>query len=404
MRSTTLFPLALLAIATGCNPDEGVAPPLAPDVIAPTFAASADGQWAIADTGETGPGSTYAIFVPKAWNGTTIFYAHGFNDVTDPVALPVKEQTEAFRERLGALGYAVAYSSYSENGYALKDGMQRTHQLRGLFASVAGQPERSYLVGHSLGGGVALALAEKFGGQYDGVLPMCGVVGGTALQVEYIGHVRALFDFFYPGVLPGDAITMPEGLNLNRDILIPALMAMRANPTGAIMISQITQTRTPFTDAGEPITGILNALGFHARGINDLLDRTHGQNLFDNSATVYTGSPAVPAATLVSINDPVNGVDRFTATPAAENFLDKYFQPTGKLSIPVLTLHTTRDPAVPIAHETALASIVNAAGTSSLLRQRMINRFGHCTFTMNEMVTAVQDLDAWVRTGIAPAN
>ena len=402
MRTPTLLPLALLAIAAGCDATDGVAP-LDRTSVAPTFAAAADGPWAIADTGETGPGSTYAIFVPKTWNGSTIFYSHGFNDVTDPVALPVKEQTEAFRDRLGALGYAIAYSSYSENGYALKDGMQRTHQLRGLFTSVAGQPERSYLVGHSLGGGVALALAEKFGGQYDGALPMCGVVGGTQLQVEYIGHVRALFDFFYPNVLPGDAVSMPEGLNLNRDIIFPALMAMRANPTGAIMISQITQTQTPFTDAGEPVTGILNALGFHARGINDLLDRTHGQNLFDNSETVYTGSPAVPAWLLAAINAP-GGVDRFASTPAADAYVEKYFQPSGDLTIPVLTLHTSRDPAVPIAHERALFDIANAAGTTSMLRQRTINRFGHCSFTLDEMVTAVQDLATWVETGVAPVN
>lgn len=399
MRTNRLVPLAMLAIVAACNPDDGISP-TDRDVIAPTLAAAADGPWAIADTGETGPGSTYAIFVPKEWNGTTIFYSHGFNDVTDPVALPVKEQTEAFRDRLGALGFAVAYSSYSENGYALKDGMQRTHQLRGLFTAVAGQPERSYLVGHSLGGGVALALAEKFGGQYDGALPMCGVVGGTQLQVEYIGNVRALFDFFYPNVLPGDAVSMPAGLDLNRDIIIPALMAMRANPTGAIMISQITQTQTPFTDAREPITGILNALGFHARGINDLLDRTHGQNLFDNSETVYTGSPLV-APYLAAINA---GVERFESTPAADAYVEKYFQPTGNLTIPVLTLHSLRDPAVPIAHERALLDIVTAAGTTDMLLQRTNTNFGHCNFTMDEMVKAVQDLDAWVQTGIRPTS
>src|SRR5688572_26988332 len=85
MRTTKLFPLALVAIAAACATD-AVAPPTDPGQFAPTFAASADGIWSIADTGETGPGSRYAIFVPKAWNGTTIFYAHGFNDVTDPVA------------------------------------------------------------------------------------------------------------------------------------------------------------------------------------------------------------------------------------------------------------------------------------------------------------------------------
>ena len=46
------------------------------------------------------------------------------------------------------MGYAVALSSYSENGWAVKDAVIRTRQLIGIFTSKAGNPENVYVMGH----------------------------------------------------------------------------------------------------------------------------------------------------------------------------------------------------------------------------------------------------------------
>src|SRR5687767_3294365 len=85
--------------------------------------------WARVITGETGPGSMYQLYLPREWNGAAVFYAHGFRDVLEPVSLRNQDNLAAIRDQLGERGIAVAYSSYSENGYAEKDGVQRTHQL-----------------------------------------------------------------------------------------------------------------------------------------------------------------------------------------------------------------------------------------------------------------------------------
>jgi hypothetical protein len=57
---------------------------------------------------------------------------HGFRDVDSPVDL--RDQDEFFQARdiLGTLGYAFAFSSFDANGFVVKDGAQRTHQLNGL--------------------------------------------------------------------------------------------------------------------------------------------------------------------------------------------------------------------------------------------------------------------------------
>jgi pimeloyl-ACP methyl ester carboxylesterase len=64
-------------------------------------------------------------------------------------------------------------------------------------------------MGHSLGATAVQMLAERFPGQYDGALAMCGFVGGGVPEVEYLGDVRVLFDAYFPGVLPGNVLTVP---------------------------------------------------------------------------------------------------------------------------------------------------------------------------------------------------
>lgn len=159
----------------------------------------------------------YALYVPRAWNGTVVYYAHGIRNILlEPeVSLRDQDRYQAVRDALGALGYAFAYSSFDDNGYAEKDGAQRTHQLSGLFTSRFGVPQRSLLVGHSLGGLVALDLAQRFSNQYDGVAAFCSVAGGTQAELDHMVNTRLLFDIYYPGVLAGVFNQIPPGHNID---------------------------------------------------------------------------------------------------------------------------------------------------------------------------------------------
>jgi len=89
--------------------------------------------WARQITGQNQTGAMYAIFVPGNWNGDVVYYAHGIVPAGLPVALPTGDGFPDVRDALGGLGYAVAYSSFSENGWAAKDGEQTTHELRSIF-------------------------------------------------------------------------------------------------------------------------------------------------------------------------------------------------------------------------------------------------------------------------------
>jgi hypothetical protein len=205
-------------------------------------------------------------------------------------------------------------------------------------------------------------------------------------------------------VLQGDALTVPSSVDLNAQVVGPAVQAMTANPTGAGAIAQIMGamgTPIPFASGPQLVQSIVTALAFNYRVLPDLLDRTHGHSPFDNTTTVY-GSAALPPALLAHLNATV---DRFSSTPDAVNYLRHYYQPTGDIRIPVLTLSNRLDPVSAPFHEPSYAATVSAAGNAGKLSQRRsVNLYGHCVFTVGEQVRAFTDLAAWVETGVAPAS
>lgn len=393
--------LAIGVVLAGACQEFPVASPSTPPsrtalVAASGLRALTDPIWAAEFIEETGPGSSYALYLPHDWNGDLVVYAHGYVMPQLPVGLP---NITALRDALGASRYAVAYSSYSENGFDVKDGAQRTHQLRGLFTARFGRAEHTYIIGHSLGGAITLYLAEKYADQYSGALPMCGFLGGSAAEVNYIANVRILFNVFYPGVLPGTAALVPPELQWNTATQNAIAAAISANPTGAVVISQTNQTAVPVGSAAEVGPAIINALAFQIFGTNDLMARTHGHIPFENASIVYSSPNATLASALAFANE---RAERYSASRDAVNYLTKYFEPDGEIRIPTLTLHTTRDPVVPAWHEPMYAGKVAAAGMSANLVQRSVDRFGHCTFTGQETLQAFADLVAWAEHGIVP--
>ncbi|TMQ68751.1 MAG: hypothetical protein E6K78_00095 [Candidatus Eisenbacteria bacterium] len=345
--------------------------------------------------GTIGPGTQYSIDVPSEWNGDLILYAHGYTNPADSIHLPDIAQLKAL---LLGQGFAVAYSSFSENGYALKDGVQRTEQLRGIFVSKFGRPRRVFLIGSSLGGIIVLDLAETHPEHYAGALTVCGVLGGTRAELDYIGTLRVLFDaIFPPGLLPGTLYDVPPIADFNAQIAGPVVGAIQADPSRAGLLVALMGGRLPFANGNELVASILNGLGFQLQGANDLFDRTHSHSFFENTDVVYTGP--VPPPVLDHINATVA---RYSATPDAVNYLEHYYEPDGHLAIPFLAMATTRDPVVPIFHESIYQQRVAAAGASALLLQRLTDRYGHVNFTPAEIAANFRDLVVWVDTGVKP--
>ena len=390
MSARALLSASLLLLIGACSGgDSPVEPPAASDGLVPAPRA---GQ--VVD-GTTGPGSLYRFVVPPNWNGTLLVYAHGYVSPDAPVALP--EEAELFAALLGAQGVATAYSSFSENGWVVKDGTQRTHQLLGLFKSQFGTPDRVYIGGASMGGLIAIKLTERYPGTYLGALAACSVAGGTRENADYRANVRAVFDVLYPGVLPGDAAHLPAGTDIGAQIVLPAILAMNGDPSGALVIAGLDQTPVPYASAPELIESIVTALAGNA---GDLRDEalTNGKPYFDNTETLYSGA-LVPPLVLGLINATVG---RFEASPAVLAAFDHQYEPSGDLDIPMMMLSNVRDPVVPGFNQASYLAAVTAAGDADRLVQRTVPAYGHCVFTPQEIQAAFGDLVAWAEYGIKP--
>jgi pimeloyl-ACP methyl ester carboxylesterase len=339
--------------------------------------------------------SLYRLVRPANWNGRLVVYAHGFVPSNAPVALP--PEGSLLISLLAPQGFAVAYSSFSENGWALKDGTERTHQLLGIFSARFGRPARVYITGVSMGGLIAIKLSETYPNIYAGALPAGAVAAGPRRQFDYQANIWTLFDFLYPEALPSDAANVPEGIDVTHAVVLPALAAMEANPNGALAMAQIDQIPIPFETAEELVESILTALAYYAIEFTDLTNRTHGHGFFDNSDTQYTGT--LPPEQLQAINA---AIQRFAASADALSYLEHFYNPSGALRIPMLTLATSRDPVVPGFHQISYRNAVTAAGASDFLVQREIERYGHLTFTPEELGQAFNDLVLWVEFGVKP--
>ncbi|HEX6316791.1 MAG TPA: hypothetical protein VFZ73_18095, partial [Gemmatimonadaceae bacterium] len=206
-----------------------------------------------------------------------------------------------------------------------------------------------------------------------------------------------LFDFFYPGVLPGDAAMLPDGTDVTLDIILPALAAMTANPAPAFQLAAIDQAPVPWAAPDELLQSIAAALAGHAAGLADEL-LTNGKPYFDNQGTLYS-SPVLPAPLLQAINATVG---RFSASPSALAGLEHNYTPSGDLRIPMLMLSNVRDPVMPGFNQQSYASVVAANGAADLLVQRVVPTYGHCVFSPADIGTAVSDLVLWAQFGIKP--
>jgi pimeloyl-ACP methyl ester carboxylesterase len=353
--------------------------------------------------GAIGPGAFYEIDVPAAWNGDLVLYSHGILQASlRVVPSSAQEGYALLRSHLLSAGFAVAASSFSSAGWSLADVVRRTHQLNAIVASHVGPPMRTYLLGRSMGALAIIKLAEQHPGQYAGVLSMCGPLGGGIAELQYAGDARVSFDYYFPDVLPGTPFNAPPGTQFlspldpggPNPLFSKVFTALANDPTPVFYWA--TAARLPFSNPDELASSALYMVGFLLRYTNDFIERVDGKIPFDNQSVRYQVNNTSSSVLLNA------GVERFTADRAALNYYERDYTPTGQIDIPVVTLHTTRDPAVPISHEAMFAASVAAAGHSQWLVQRSVDRWGHCAFTAGEMQAAFTDLVGWVSSGHRP--
>lgn len=302
-------------------------------------------------------GGLYRIEIPEKWNGELVLWAHGYVATTGAGGTTLRVGNPPVRAHFIERGFAWAASSYQCNGYVAGQGLLDTVALLDEFTKVNGgkAPSRTYFFGGSMGGYAALLAMHEMPAAFDGALAICPAGPD-------------LLDFF------GQAATA-------------AAKATGLKPTAASLQDDLktlaTALGTPpaYTAAGRDAANQQIVASGGPRPFAE--DGLNARNQFFSNITL--GAPAL--------------------VPAAPQPAPSYREQLpfgGRISRPVLTMHTTGDLFVPIFVERTLNKAVTAANRKQYLVQRIYRAAGHCTFSDEEIRTAFEDLVIWVRNGTMP--
>jgi pimeloyl-ACP methyl ester carboxylesterase len=304
-------------------------------------------------------------------------FAHGYVPVGEPLnfynlTLPDGTSLPAVAQ---SLGYAFATTSYRQNGLAILEGVEDVQQLVNQF----GPARRVHVIGISEGGLVATLLAERSSDVFASAVAACAPVAGLKLQIDTFGDFRVLFDYFFPGVIPGTAIDVPPSVAAGfLTVYVPKItVALQTNPLRALELMRVS--RAPF-DPARPATLVqtaINRLSYNILGTQDATIKLGG-NPYGNRFKLYFGSSNDFRLNLL--------VQRFTASPTALNALEQY-ETSGDLRIPLVAPHTTGDDVVPFGHELIYLTRVDRSDRGVFLPIPVI-RYGHCNFTRDELLGA----------------
>lgn len=380
--------------------------------------------------------AAYSIEVPASWNGTLFLYSHGYAAPGGPNPAIAAPGIDAANWLLGH-HYAIAGSSYSSTGWALEDAFKDQIALLDFIAKRFGQPKRVIAWGHSLGGIITAGLVQLYPDRFAAAIPMCGVLsGGVATWNTELDGAFA----FETLLAPQSALALvnvadpPGNLQLALDIFKQATTTPAGQARLALLAAfgdlpgwfDPTQPEPAATDYAAQLAAqeswesrVDFPFAFKYRAE---LEKRAGGNPSWNVGVDYAHQLAISrdrnevAALYATAGLDLNAdlstlatAPRITADPKAVAYLDHNLSFDGRLSVPVLTMHTSGDGLVIPQNETAYADVVKAAGNQGLLRQVFVHRAGHCIFSDAETIAVAQvvlkrlDKGAWDDAALQPA-
>jgi pimeloyl-ACP methyl ester carboxylesterase len=334
-------------------------------------------------------GSIYRICMPASdYNGILVIWAHGFQDAGEPVAIPEEQlciNGFCIPEVVTGLGFAFATNSYSKTGLAIRQGQADVVDLVKIFAAAKGQPTKVYLVGASEGGIVTALNLEQHPDVFSAGLAACGPIGDFPYQINYFGDARATFEYFFPGLIPGDPFHPDPSLAASwGDYYNQVVRPVVFDPANRHKLDQwATVAKLPFEATnylGTVEQSVHDVLRYSVVNLNDAM-ATIGGFPFDNRSRWYIGSD----------NDLLLNifVQRASVDPRALAEMKAFYNTTGILKRPLISLHTVKDQQVPFLHEPIYA--LKTLFSGSLFTRHIgfpVDRFGHCNFTQDEALTA----------------
>jgi alpha-beta hydrolase superfamily lysophospholipase len=357
--------------------------------------------------GRDSAGAHYLIALPAAWTGVLVLHAHGGPSLGPPQAERAVQDLQRWAVMLKA-GHAWAGSTFRDGGVQVRAAAENTERLRQIFVRHVATPQRTVLHGQSWGASVAAIGAETYAGAggrppYDAVLLTSGVLAGGTRAYDMRLDLRVIYQWLCNNHPRPDEPAYPLWMGLPEGAtLTPAQLARRSGeclglgrPAAARTPEQQRRLQTLVDVLHVPessLQGHLNWATWHFQDV--ALRRTGGASPFGNQGAVYAGSPDDAALNA--------GVARYRADPAAVARFGADTDPTGRIAVPVLTVHGVDDPVAFVEMEAAFRDTMRRAGTADHLVQVFTADSEHSYLSDPLYPALVAALLDWVGSGVRP--
>jgi hypothetical protein len=348
-------------------------------------------------------GAWYHIEVPDGWSAgdALVMFQHGFDiqPASNPPGLGPLDSV------MLAEGYAVAATSYRQPGWALFTAIEDNQELLGVFTQIAGAPGEIVPFGGSMGGLIALKLAEAPGfPPVHGSYALCPAAAGARLWDAAI-DLRLAYDVVChdAGDLPQGAQPLPWAFDLDMipdDIsdLSDQVQILRA----LLPLEQCTGVNLPpylrndamqrrldrlmaFTHITDEDFFVTN-VGYSTFVLSDLVrapDKLDGHNSFTTAAVDYSSDAGIDSA-----------IARISAEPAAALELARVSDFQGNVGdSKVLSMHTSRDQLVIPGNQDFVRRALPADQVTIAIVDEPEPT--HCGFTDAEGLAGWEALRAW---------
>ncbi len=338
-------------------------------------------------------GAHLLIVRPAAWHGGLVVHIHGGPRMATPGPNTSDEDVVRYAEFL-AEGFAVAATSRRRAGFGVTRAAEDAESARQGALAALGPVRLTVLHGQSWGGAVAAKAIEAMNRPgpdgrrpYDAALLTSAVLAGPTRAYDMRVDLLAAF-----AALCGAAPERPT-----REQLVARLN----DCTGADLAeaARSPAQRRALADLAAasriPEAALAGHLWWATQVFADIRQNlTRGASPFGNQSVRYRGTGDDEAFNAA--------IPRQAPDPAARAALAADGDLTGRIAIPVLSLHGVGDPTVFVENQAAYRQTLERAGTAALLAQIYVDEAEHQKMSPVLYATALAALDEWVRRGERP--